>query len=144
MRPDLSVHRVGALNVKLLLILSIVGMSLVGGLGGAYYFLVLRSASSIYEKAVEFEKAEKFRDARRNYQRALGKEARDLNYLTSLQRVILLTSPNSTVEANEFYSAWLATLEWGAENHPDLPERSQIFVRTVYADAMDVQSASLM
>ena len=33
MRPDPSVHRVGALNVKLL-ILSIVGMSLVGGFGG--------------------------------------------------------------------------------------------------------------
>ena len=144
MRPDPSVHRVGALNVKLLLILSIVGMSLVGGLGGAYYFLVLRSASSINAKAAEFERAENYRDARRNYGRALGKEPRDLNYLTSLQRVILLTSPNSTVEANEFYNAWLGSLKWGAENHPDLPERSQILVRTVYADAMDVRSAALM
>ena len=144
MRRYSSVHRAGALNVKLLLILSIVGMTLVGGLGGAYYFLVLRSASSIYAKAVEFEKAENFREARRNYGRALGKEPRDLNYLTSLQRVILLTSPNSTVEANEFYNAWLGSLKWGAENHPDLPERSQILVRTVYADAMDVRSTSLM
>ena len=137
-------HRVGALNVKLLLILSIVGMSLVGGLGGAYYFLVLRNVSSINAKAAEFERAENYRDARRNYGRALGKEPRDLNYLTSLQRVILLTSPNSTVEANEFYNAWLGSLKWGAENHPDLPERSQILVRTVYADAMDVRSAALM
>ena len=144
MRPDPSVHRVGALNVKLLLILSIVGMSLVGGLGGAYYFLVLRSASSINAKAAELERAENYRDARRNYGRALGKEPRDLNYLMSLQRVILLTSPNSTVEANEFYNAWLSSLKWGAENHPDLPERSQILVRTVYADAMDVRSAALM
>ena len=144
MRPYPSFHRAGALNIKLLLILSIVGMSLVGGLGGAYYFLVLRSASTIYAKAAEFEKAEKFRDARRNYGRALGKEPRDLNYLTSLQRVILLTSPNSTVEANEFYNAWLGSLKWGAENHPDLPDRSRILVRTVYADAMDFRSASLM
>ena len=55
MRHNSSLHRAGALNIKLLLILSIVGMALVGGLGGAYYFLVLRSASSIYAKAVEFE-----------------------------------------------------------------------------------------
>ena len=34
--------------------------------------------------------------------------------------------------------------EMGAENHPELPERSQILVRTVYADAMDVRSAALM
>ena len=144
MRHNSSLHRAGALNIKLLLILSIVGMALVGGLGGAYYFLVLRSASSIYAKAVEFEQAEKFREARRNYGRALGKEPRDLEYLTSLQRVILLTSPNSTVEANEFYNAWLGSLKWGAENHPDLPERSRVLVRTVYADAMDIRSASLM
>ena len=125
MRHNSSLHRAGALNIKLLLILSIVGMALIGGLGGAYYFLVLRSASSIYAKAVEFERAEKFREARRNYGRALGKEPRDLEYLTSLQRVILLTSPNSTVEANEFYNAWLGSLKWGAENHPDLPERPE-------------------
>ena len=144
MRHNPSLHRAGALNIKLLLILSIIGMGLVGGLGGAYYFLVLRSASSIYAKAVEFEQAEKYREARRSYGRALGKEPRDLEYLTSLQRVILLTSPNSTVEANEFYNAWLGSLKWGAENHPDLPERSRVLVRTVYADAMDVRSASLM
>ena len=131
-------NRAGALNIKLLLILSIIGMALVGGLGGAYYFLVLRSATSIYAKAAEFEQAGKFREARRNYGRALGKEPRDLEYLTSLQRAILLTSPNSTVEANEFYNAWLGSLKWGAENHPDLPERSRVLVRAVYADAMDV------
>ena len=134
----------GALNVKLLLILSIVGMSLVGGLGGAYFFLVLRNVSRINAKAAEFERAENYRDARRNYGRALGKEPRDLNYLTSLQRVILLTSPNSTVEANEFYNAWLGSLKWGAENHPDLPERSHVLVRAIYADAMNVRSVSLM
>ena len=63
----------GALNVKLLLILSIVGMSLVGGLGGAYFFLVLRNVSRINAKAAEFERAENYRAARRNYGRALGK-----------------------------------------------------------------------
>ena len=144
MRQNSSPSRIGALNVKLLLVLSILGMALVGGLGGAYYFLVLRSASSIYAKAVEFEQADNYREARRNYGRALGKEPRDLKYLTSLKRVILLTSPNSTVEANDFYNAWIGSLKWGAENHPDLPERSRILVRAVYADAMDVRSASLM
>ena len=53
----------GALNVKLLLILSIVGMSLVGGLGGAYFFFVLRYVSRINAKAAEFERAENYRDA---------------------------------------------------------------------------------
>ena len=101
-------NRAGALNIKLLLILSIIGMALVGGLGGAYYFLVPVAATSIYAKAAEFEQAGKFREARRNYGRALGKEPRDLEYLTSLQRAILLTSPNSTVEANTSFT----TLGW--------------------------------
>ena len=103
----------GALNVKLLLILSIVGMTLVGGLAGAYFFLVLRSASTIYAKGVELEQAGEFRNARRSYGRVLGKEPRELEYLTALQRVILMTSPNSSVE--EFYNAWLGSLKWGAE-----------------------------
>ena len=144
MRPDSSVYRVGALNVKLLLILSIVGMSLVGGLGGAYVFLVLRSSSTIYAKGVELEQAGELRSARRTYGRVLGKEPRELEYLTALQRVILLTSPNSSVEANDFYNAWLGSLKWGAENHPDLPERSQVLVRTIFADAMNSRSRSLM
>ena len=55
-----------------------------------------------------------------------------------------MTSPNSTVEANEFYNAWLGSLKWGAENHPDLPERSHVLVRAIYADAMNVRSVSLM
>ena len=134
----------GALNVKLLLILSIVGMTLVGGLAGAYFFLVLRSASTIYAKGVELEQAGEFRNARRSYGRVLGKEPRELEYLTALQRVILMTSPNSSVEANEFYNAWLGSLKWGAENHPDLPERSHVLVRAIYADAMNVRSVSLM
>ena len=61
MRHNSSLHRAGALNIKLLLILSIVGMALVGGLGGAYFFGASQ-ASSIYAKAVEFEQAEKFRE----------------------------------------------------------------------------------
>ena len=144
MRHNSVRNPVGALNVKLLLILSIVGMTLVGGLAGAYFFLVLGNSSAIYAKGVELEEAGDFRNARRSYGRALGKEPRDLEYLTSLQRAILLTAPNSTVEANEFYSAWLGSLKWGAENHPDLPERSRVLVRAVYADAMDIRSASLM
>ena len=35
-------------------------------------------------------------------------------------------------------------MKWGAENHPDLPERSHVLVRAIYADAMDVRSVSLM
>ena len=35
-------------------------------------------------------------------------------------------------------------MKWGAENHPDLPERSQVLVRAIYADAMNVRSVSLM
>ena len=144
MRQNSVRNPAGALNVKLLLILSIIGMSLVGGLAGAYFFLVLRSASTIYAKGVELEQAGDLRSARRSYGRVLGKEPRELEYLTALQRVILMTSPNSTVEANEYYNAWLGSLKWGAENHPDLPERSEILVRTVYADAMNIRSASLM
>ena len=144
MRQNFVRTRVGALNVKLLLILSIIGMSVVGGLAGAYVFLVLRSASTIYAKGVELEQAGELRSARRTYGRALGKEPRELEYLTALQRVILLTSPNSSVEANEFYNAWLGSLKWGAENHPDLPERSQVLVRTIFADAMNSRSRSLM
>ena len=55
-----------------------------------------------------------------------------------------MTSPNSSVEANEFYNAWLGSLKWGPENHPDLPERSHVLVRAIYADAMNVRSVSLM
>ena len=144
MRQNFVRTRVGALNIKLLLILSIIGMSVVGGLAGAYVFLVLRSASTIYAKGVELEQAGELRSARRTYGRVLGKEPRELEYLTALQRVILLTSPNSSVEANEFYNAWLGSLKWGAENHPDLPERSQVLVRTIFADAMNSRSRSLM
>lgn len=144
MRQKFVRTRVGALNIKLLLIVSIIGMSVVGGLAGAYVFLVLRSTSTIYAKGVELEQAGELRSARGAYGRVLGKEPRELEYLTALQRVILLTSPNSTVEANEFYNAWLGSLKWGAENHPDLPERSQILVRTIFADAMNSRSRSLM
>lgn len=144
MRQHISQARVGALNIKLLLLISIVGMSLVGGLGGAYYFLVLRSATAIHQKAKQLEAAGQLREARRNYGRALGKEPRDLGYLTDLQRTILLTSPGSRVEANEFYSFWIGSLKWGAENHPELTERSRALVQAVYSDAKASRSSSLM
>ena len=66
MRQNSVRNPAGALNVKLLLILSIIGMSLVGGLAGAYFFLVLRSASTIYAKGVELEQAGDLRSARRS------------------------------------------------------------------------------
>ena len=68
----------GALNVKLLLILSIVGMSLVGGLGGAYFFLVLRNVSRIYAKVLNLSRAENYRECSTELWRVLGKEPRDL------------------------------------------------------------------
>ena len=65
-----------ALNVKLLLILSIVGMTLVGGLGGAYFFLVLRNALQDLCEGVELESKPGSSRCPRNYGRVLGKEPR--------------------------------------------------------------------
>ncbi|MCP3905721.1 MAG: tetratricopeptide repeat protein [Planctomycetes bacterium] len=111
------------INTKFILILIIITGVLFGLVGAVWYFNVKTNVERRVRKADEFVQQGDYRKAARLYERAIGKETGNSDYLAKMEAAVLAIRPDTADEARARYQEYVRVLKHGATHHPSEPER---------------------
>jgi len=122
-------------NTRFVLILVLVVMAAVAIVGGLWFLKIRTDATRHVRTADEYMQQGEYRMAMRFYERALGKEPSNLEFLGYMENALLQIQPDTANEAQELYGRYISVLRHAATHHPTNPEFHLRLLREVHRAA---------
>ena len=118
MSKKLQKRKVARTNTKLLTLVVVIIGIIIFGLGGLWYFVEYRGAQRNIKSGNTYFAAGEYKNARKQYGRAVTKEPTNLEYIDKLQEAILASVPVTPAEARAAYNEYVRTLIHKARYNP--------------------------
>ncbi len=118
MTKKMQKRKVARTNKKLLTIVIVIIGFIVTGLGGLWYFVEYRGAERNIKAGNSYFAEGEFKNARKQYGRAVTKEPASLPYVNKLRDAILAIVPVTPAEARAMYDEYVRTLVHEARYNP--------------------------
>ncbi|HIB50505.1 MAG TPA: tetratricopeptide repeat protein, partial [Phycisphaerales bacterium] len=118
MNKRLQKRKVARTNKKLLTIVVVVAGAIIFGLGGLWYFVEYRGAERNVLSGDSYFAEGAYKNARKQYGRAVTKDPTNPQYINKLQEAILNIVPDTPAEARAAYDEYIRTLVHKARYNP--------------------------
>ena len=118
MSKKMQKRKVARTNTKLLTLVIAIGGVIILGLGGLWYFVEYRGPARNVKSGDAYFAEGSFKNARKQYGRAVTKEPTNLVYLDKLQKAILAMTPVTPAEARAAYDEYIRTLIHSSRYNP--------------------------
>ena len=122
-------------NKKLMSVLGFSTAVLALGVGAAWFFLEYRGAQRNIRIGNELVAEGNYRDAAKQYGRAIRKEGSNLAYVKKWRDTLLLITPPTLTEARAFYKQYLSSIQHEARYSPRDIEPQLRIVEEMFHDA---------